>query len=113
VVGTGVVGTINLYAASPDAFAGRHEDLARIFGAFAGGAVANADLPFRTLEQARSAPDLARDRRHVEYAAVILAARLGTDAVAAEERLRSAAAQAGVSTGELARAIIEGRESGD
>ena len=54
--GGAVVGSINLYAASAEAFVGHHEAIARIFDAWAPGAVTNADLSFSTravAEQAR------------------------------------------------------------
>src|SRR5215216_6190737 len=43
-----VIGSINLYAASGHAFSGHHEELAALFGAWAQGAVENADLSFST-----------------------------------------------------------------
>ena len=47
-----VVGGVNLYANQDHAFDGRHEAVAGVFGAWAGGAVANADLSFTTRQQA-------------------------------------------------------------
>ena len=41
-----VTGGINLYASSPEAFAGHHDELAAALGASAAGSVANADLSF-------------------------------------------------------------------
>ena len=102
-----VTGTVNLYAASSGAFAGRHEELARIFGAWAAGAIANADLSFTTRREARAAPARARDLVVVEVATGLLAADLGIDVEAAGARLREAAAQAGVDPPELAREIIQ------
>src|SRR4051794_12141910 len=46
------VATVNLYAASRQAFVGHHEQLALVFGAWAAGAVTNADLSFRTRKNA-------------------------------------------------------------
>src|SRR3954454_2252642 len=43
-----VVGTVNLYAATPHAFDRHHKELAAVTGSRAEGAVTNADLPFRT-----------------------------------------------------------------
>ena len=113
VVGDHAVGTVNLYAATRGAFAGHHERLAAIFGAFAAGAVANADLPFATRDEARAAPERARELRYIEFAVVILAAQLGVGVDVAEERLRLAADQAGVSAGQLALHIVEGRAASD
>jgi GAF domain-containing protein len=110
VVGDDVVGTINLYASSRHAFAAHHEELAELFGALAAGAVANADLPFATRGEAQAAPARAREISHIETAIGILSAQLGVTVEAAEDRLRQAAAQAGVSPGDLALHIIAGRD---
>ena len=59
-----VVGTVNLYAASrpvPSPVCARM--LATIFGAWAPGAITNADLSFSTRDTAREAPQTLRDRR--------------------------------------------------
>lgn len=103
------VGTVNLYGASPRAFDDQYDELAQIFGAWAAGAITNADLSFTTRDEAREAPRLIRDHLVVETAVGILATRLGGDVEAAEDRLREAAARAGVSTFELAREIIRAR----
>lgn len=104
-----VEGTVNLYAASRRAFVGHHDELADIFGAWAAGAVANADLSFTTRGEARAAPE--RVRAVIDTASEILAADLQVDVEAAEAHLRDAAARAAVSTTELARAIVESREA--
>ncbi|WP_244932424.1 ANTAR domain-containing protein [Nocardioides sp. W7] len=108
-----VVGTVNLYAASPRAFVGLHDELAGIFGAWATGAMTNVDLPFTTRSEAQAAPRLVREQSIVEVAKGILAAQLGLDVDTAEARLREAAARAGVSAVELAREIIRAREGRD
>jgi len=105
-----VQGTVNLYAASPAAFDGHHERLAEIFGAWASGAVANADLAFNTRRAAQAAPEQLRERLAIDTAIGIVAAQLGVDVEDAEARLRSAAVRAGVTTVELARNIVHGRE---
>ena len=106
-----VLGSVNLYAASRRAFEGHHDDLARIFGALATGAVANADLSFATRREAEAAPQRARDRVLLETAVGILAADLHTGVDAAEQHLRDAAARAGVSLLQLATAIVRSREA--
>lgn len=108
-----VIGTVNLYGASRRAFVGQHDELAQIFGAWAAGAVANADLSFTTRNDARAAPRRVRDRVVVEMAIGILAAQLDGDVDAAEDRLRDAAARAGVSTYELAHEILRARGEED
>ena len=51
----GVIGTVNLYAASEQAFNGHYAELAEILGGWAPGAVANADLSFSSRGAAREA----------------------------------------------------------
>ena len=85
--------------------------VARIFGALATGAVANADLSFATRREAEAAPQRARDRVLLETAVGILAADLHTGVDAAEQHLRDAAARAGVSLLQLATAIVRSREA--
>ena len=117
VVRGSVVGSVNLYAASTSAFDGLHAELADIFGAWAAGAVTNADLSFSTRQEAQRAPERLHDQLTVEVAVGIVAARRGVTTTQAEEQLRRAAAQAGVSLVELARTIKQsvppGREDTD
>jgi GAF domain-containing protein len=111
-----VLGTVNLYAASRGAFGDLHEELADIFGAWAAGAVTNADLAFTTRGEAQAAPRRVRERVVVEMAIGILASHLGLDVDAAEDRLRDAARRGGVSTTELAQEVVrihERRQRGD
>jgi GAF domain-containing protein len=105
-----VVGTVNLYAASGRAFVGHHEQLADVFGAWAAGAVSNADLSFATREEARAAPDRIRDQVAIDTAVGILSVRLDVDVETAEARLRDAASRAGVGPADLARTILRAHE---
>jgi GAF domain-containing protein len=105
-----VVGTVNLYAASRRAFDGLHELLAEVFGAWAMGAVTNADLSFTTRKEAERAPQVVRELQAIGRATEILAADLDLDAEAAGARLRDAALRAGVSLTQLAEEIITARE---
>jgi GAF domain-containing protein len=100
-----VEGTINLYAASPQAFDGHHAALAEVFGAWAAGAVVNADLGFLTRREARATPQRISDL--VDAAVAVLAADLDVDVDVAEERLERAALRAGVSLVDLAEAILD------
>lgn len=104
--GRPVVGSVNLYAAASRAFADVHEELAEVFGAFAEGAVADADLGFATREEARRAPGRARDLVTVEIAVGVLAGQMRVDVDTARARLESAAHQAGVGVEALAREIV-------
>jgi hypothetical protein len=101
-----VVGGINLYAATPDAFAGHHDQLADALGASARSAVADADLSFVTRRTAEQAPTLMRDSRDVEIAVGLLAARYGESIKEAQERLRSAADRATVPMATVARVLV-------
>lgn len=105
-----VLGTVNLYAGGTASFAGHHDELATLFGAWAGGVVTNADLSFSSREEARAAPGRVREQLVVEVAVGILAAELDVDVDAAEARLHEAAARAGVSVGRLARAVVHARD---
>ena len=108
-----VVGTVNLYATTPRAFVGHHEDLSRIFGSWAAEVVTNADLSFSTRAEAQAAPGLLREQAVVDVAVGILAAELDVDVDTAESRLRDAATRAGVPIGQLARDIASTRGHGD
>jgi GAF domain-containing protein len=104
------VGTVNLYAASRRAFVGHHEQLADLFGAWAAGAVTNADLSFATRREAQASPGRLREHILIDVATGILAAELGLGIDAAEAHLRDAAQRAGVDAVDLARAVIRARE---
>src|SRR4051794_23580360 len=104
-----VVGTVNLYAASDRAFVGHHDALAAVFGAWAAGAVANADLSFATLKEAQAAPERVQEEHVIDVATGIVAAQLGVDVETARAHLSDAALQAGVSVVQLARTIVHAR----
>lgn len=104
--GSSVEGSVNLYARSPRAFDGHHVALAALFGAWAPGAVANADLAFDTRLIAQSAPGIVAESSRVETAIGLLAFGSRTEVDVAEERFDRAARQAGISRGMLATSII-------
>jgi len=108
-----VIGTVNLYAATGRAFVGYHEALAEIFGAWAAGAITNADLSFTTREQAAQTPDRVRARSLIDVAAAMIAVADDVGLDEAEAILRDAAARAGVSALELAQQIVDTGEDGD
>ncbi len=99
-------GSITLYGASRQAFAGHHEQLAEILGAWAPGVVTNADLPFRALHEARAAPGLLRRADTLDEATRIVAMIQRLAPAAARQRIRDAAARAGISEEQLAEAVI-------
>jgi GAF domain-containing protein len=108
-----VVGSVNLYAASAQAFAGHHDELARLFGAWAPGAITNADLSFRSRSVAEHAPDKLRGEYHIEVAVGIIAKQQHLTPDAARKQFTEAAQRAGVTEAELAGTIIELRHSED
>jgi GAF domain-containing protein len=101
-----VIGGINLYAAEPGAFHGKHAALARALGAVAEGAVSDADLGFRSRELARRTPGTLADVRRVDVAVGMLAARHHCDVNEARARLEQVASQAGVSVVQAAAVVI-------
>ena len=101
-------GSVNLYASAPRAFDGHHEQLATVFGAWAPGAVTNADLSFRTRLEAAAAPTRVQDRHLLDQASGWLAVALSVNVATARRRLREAAAQAGITEVQVARAVLEG-----
>jgi GAF domain-containing protein len=102
-----VAGSVNLYAATRHAFTGLHEQVARVFDAWAPGAVTNADLGFTTRSTAARAPRLLAEDRDVQVAVGILAQAYDLDLGAAEAQLRDAARRAGTQVVRLAQTVIE------
>jgi GAF domain-containing protein len=102
-----VVAGVNMYASTPDAFDGHHEDLADVCGAWAGGAVTNADLDFSTRFEAAETPERLRDEFEIDQAVGALMSRWDLSLVEAGHRLRDAAQRAGISDAQMARAILE------
>ncbi len=100
-----VVGGANLYASTPDAFEGRHEAVATTLGTVAEWAVTNADLAFSTRLQAIEAVDKLPLGHDVDIALGVIAEQHGVSIDEAHERLRRAAARAGISETEAARAL--------
>lgn len=98
-----VIGTVNLYAATPDAFVGNHDELADALHATAAKAVTNADLSFSTRLAAAEAP--LAEQYEVDIALGIIAESQGIDIATAHERLRRAAAHAGTTERQAARAV--------
>ena len=102
-----VVGSVNLYGGSDRAFEGHHEDLARILGAWAPGAIRNSDLAFSTRKVAERAPRQLRAQGAVSKAVGMLAELLRIGVDEAEQRLEDAARRAGLTPAQFARALIE------
>jgi GAF domain-containing protein len=102
-----VVGGINLYGATSDAFRDRHQELADACGAWASGAVTNADLGFESRIRAAATPGRLLDSNDVSLAAGVVAQVCGLTLEEAGLRIHRAAVQAGVSEPELSRFLLE------
>ena len=105
-----VIGTVNLYGGTADAFAGKHEALATVFGGWAPMAVTNADLSFSTRRAAQDAPTRLRRNALVDAATGLLAARHDITTEEARQRLQDAAIGAGTSPDKLAESILRMRD---
>jgi hypothetical protein len=101
-----VVVGVNLYASTPTAFDGHHEELAEVCGALAVGAVSNADLGFTTRFRAAEAPERLRDQNVIDRAVGVLMAARSITAEEAEQQIRQAAQRAGITDSQMARAVL-------
>jgi hypothetical protein len=101
-----VAATVNLYGSSADTFEGRHQQLAEVFGAWAPGAVTNADLSFSTRAEAEEAPDRLEQLALLDAATGIIAAVREIPVTEARWQLEDAARRAGVPVARLARVIV-------
>jgi GAF domain-containing protein len=106
-----LVAGLNLYASTPGAFAGRHQELADALGSRAVEAVSNADLSFSTRLEAARAPQQLKDRVDVDTAIGLIAAQTGASIDAAQRLLDQAAARAGVHAALVARILVLVRSS--
>lgn len=109
VTGAGVTGAVNLYAADPRAFVGREAELRRVVGGGDGLGVANADLGFRTRDDARNATRSLDDLDVVEQAVGFVMAEQRVGAEEARRRITDAADRAGVDVPSAARALMSRR----
>jgi GAF domain-containing protein len=101
-----LVGGVNLYASTADAFEGRQGELSDLVGALPSEAVANADLSFSTRLDAVAAPQRLRERNDIETAVGLLAGQQDIDIESARRKLQRAAARAAVTEAVLARLMI-------
>jgi GAF domain-containing protein len=101
-----VIGTVNLYASSPDAFASRAEQLAEALGSSAAKAVLNADLSFDTRLVATEAPRRLVEQDEVDTAVGMVVASQDVDIATARERLRAAAARADLTEAQAAKVVM-------
>ena len=101
-----LVGGVNMYASTVQAFVGRIEQLAILVGAAPTTAVSNADLSFSTRIEAAEAPQRMRDRAIIETAVGWIAGVKGIDVEAAAHELTVAAARAGIRVAQVARVLV-------
>lgn len=105
--GPRVVGSVNVYGSTPDAFAGQHEELAALFGAWAPGAVTNADLSFSSRFRAAEAVERLEDLAVLDHAVGVLVAVHDIPPEVARRHLGEAAARAGVTELDVARLLVD------
>ena len=79
----------------------------RSAGGVGPGATANADLSFESREEARRAPGVLRNAAVVDHAVGVVVALLGIDQHLARRVIAQAAARAGLTEVQIARAFIE------
>lgn len=100
-----LIGSVNLYASTPDAFHGKHAMLAEALGASAEAAISNADLGFTTRHLAAEAPARLAEEQEVSTALDLIALLHGVDRITAWEVLHQSAVRAGISPAAAARAV--------
>jgi hypothetical protein len=105
--GGAAIGSVSFYATDRDALATRKDDLAHLCGAWAEGAVANADLSFSSRLRAATGPAILDDQDRIDQAAGVAAEALGVPFEEARRRMRAASARAGISEANLARLLID------
>ncbi len=104
-----VVGGANLYASTPNAFVGQHEALAEALGAWAPGAVVDADLSFDQRREAAATVARITDQTNIDIATGIVAESQAVDTRTARSRIRDAATRSGLTDAEVARVVLEVR----
>jgi GAF domain-containing protein len=90
------VAGFNLYGSVEGAFDGLHDELADLLGAFAQGAMVDADPSLAGLALARRAPEILQESTDLAIVATLLARSRGLSPTDAEERLRNAAGRAAI-----------------
>lgn len=104
-----VYGGLNLYGSTPSAFDGHLEQLAALFGGWAGGATTNADLSFTTLARARTAPRVLAEVTSSNLAVGMIMSAHDVPEATARHTLRDVAARAGVPEGRVADILLDTR----
>lgn len=102
-----VVGGVNLYASSSDAFDDRYREVAGIFGATASEVVRNADLSMSVRARAERAEADLHDQAVVDQAVGVLVAQRGIAVPSAQALLTDAAARAGTTEVQVAALLVQ------
>jgi GAF domain-containing protein len=105
--GNEVYGGLNLYGSTPSAFDGHHEELATLYGGWAGGAVTNADLSFTTMARAKTAPRVLAEETNSNVVVGMIMAAHHVPEETARHTLSDVAARAGVTAGQVADILLE------
>ena len=85
------------------------DELAALYGGWAGGAVTNADLSFTTLARAKTAPHVLADVGNRNVAVGMIMAAHHVPEATARHTLSDVAARAGVSAGQVADILLDTR----
>jgi hypothetical protein len=89
-----VIGGVNLYAATDDAFAGHETELAAVFGTWGFEGVSNADMSFASRDRAEHGPTRLAEQSEIDMALGVLMGGRGLGADEARQMLESAATRA-------------------
>jgi hypothetical protein len=101
-----LIGGVNFYASTRDAFEGRVSQLASLVDAAPAEAMRDADLSFSTRLEAAAAPRKLREDTIIDTAIGLVAADKGIDVERARQELHEAAARAGINVAQVAEVVI-------
>ena len=105
-----LVGTVSVYAGEPAAFDGREARVAHAVGGSARDRTANADLAFRSLEEASSAPARLDELQTIDRAVGAIGSTEHVPVDAARRMLVADAARTGVTAVQAARTVLRSQE---
>lgn len=105
-----LVGTVSVYAGEASAFDGREERVADAVGGSATDRTANADLAFRSLEEASSAPARLDERQTIDRALGAIGSSEHVPVDAARRILDEDAERIGITTVQAARTVLRSQE---
>lgn len=101
-----VIGGVNLYASTRDAFTGHEGELAAVFGTWADQGVSNADMDFASRFRSDQGPARIAEQSEIDMALGVLMAERGITADQARTDLDQAARQASTDQLSIAQAIL-------